>query len=65
MEHWAKGLFVGFLKDDLLAELQTRMSRGCRFLLFLKHKCLGLYGYNTVPREIIHYPGQGLKIQGD
>ena len=27
-------------KDGLLPESQTRMSRGCRFLLFLKHRCL-------------------------
>ena len=32
MEHWAKRLFVGFLKDSLLVELQARMSSGCRFL---------------------------------
>ena len=30
----------GFWKDGLLAESQARMSRGCRFLLFCKHKCL-------------------------
>ncbi len=34
MERWAKRLFVGFWKDGLLAELQAKMSRGCRFLLF-------------------------------
>ena len=37
MEHWAKGLFVRIQKDGLLAELQTRMSRSRRFLLFLPH----------------------------
>ncbi len=37
MERWAKRLFVGFWKDGLLAELQARMSRSCRFLLFLPH----------------------------
>ena len=35
MEHWSKRLFVGFLKDGLLAELQTRMSRSRRFCCFL------------------------------
>ncbi len=29
-----------FWKDGLLAELQARLSRERRFLLFLKHKCL-------------------------
>ncbi len=33
-------LMHGFWKDGLLAELRARMSIGCRFLLFLKHKCL-------------------------
>ena len=27
-------------KDDLLAKLLARMSRGRRFLLFLNHRCL-------------------------
>ncbi len=31
LEHWAKGLFVGFSRDRFLAESQARMSRGCRF----------------------------------
>ena len=30
-------MFVGFWKDGLLAEIQARMSRSCRFLLFLHH----------------------------
>ena len=34
---WAKRLFVGFEKDGLLAELQARMSRSCRFCCFLPH----------------------------
>ncbi len=37
MEHWAKGLFVRFWIEGLLAELQARMSRDCRFLLFWHH----------------------------
>ncbi len=37
MEHWAKGLFVWFWIEGLLAELQVRMSRDCRFLLFWHH----------------------------
>ncbi len=37
MERWAKRLFVGFWKDGLSAELQAKMSRGCRFLLFWHH----------------------------
>ncbi len=37
MEHWAKGFFVGFWLEGLLAELQARMSRDCRFLLFWHH----------------------------
>ena len=37
IEHWAKRLFVGFQKYGLLAELQARMSRDCRFSLFLHH----------------------------
>ena len=36
MEHWAKRVFVGFQKCDILASLQARMSRD-RFLLFLHH----------------------------
>ena len=34
----AKRLFVVFWKDGLLAELQARMTRGCRLLLFLHNK---------------------------
>ncbi len=34
MEHWAKRLFDGFEKDGLLAELQARTSRSCRFCCF-------------------------------
>ncbi len=30
-------LVVGFEKDALLAELQARMSRSCRFCCFLPH----------------------------
>ncbi len=37
MERWAKRLFVGFEKDGLLAELQARTSRSCRFCCFLPH----------------------------
>ncbi len=37
MERWAKRLFVGFEKDGLLAELQARTSRICRFCCFLPH----------------------------
>ena len=37
MERLAKWLFVRFWKDCLLAELQAKMSRGCRFLLFWHH----------------------------
>ena len=33
-------LFVRFRTGGLLAELRARMSRGRRFLLFLKHTCL-------------------------
>ena len=34
----AKGLFVRFWKDGLLAELQARIcARSCYFLLFLPH----------------------------
>ncbi len=36
-EHLAKGVFVGFWKDGLLAKIQARTSRSCRFLLFLHH----------------------------
>ncbi len=38
-EHWAKWLFVRFWKDCLLAELQAKMPRGCRFSLFCHHSC--------------------------
>ncbi len=34
---WAKRLFDGFWIGGLLAELQARTSRSCRFLLFLPH----------------------------
>ncbi len=37
MEHWAKMLLVRFWKDCLLAELQAKTARGCRFLLFQHH----------------------------
>ncbi len=37
MEHWAKSLLVRFWKDCLLAELQAKTARGCRFLLFQHH----------------------------
>ncbi len=37
MERWAKRLFVGFWKDGLSTELQAKMSRGCKFLLFWHH----------------------------
>ncbi len=37
-ERWAKRPFSGFWKDGLLDELQVRMSRSCRILLFLPHK---------------------------
>ena len=30
-------IFVGFWKDCLLAELQAKMSKDCRFLLFWHH----------------------------
>ncbi len=37
---WKKcsDIFVGFRKDGLLAELQTKTSRSCIFSLFLSHK---------------------------
>ncbi len=37
MEHWTKRLFVRFWKDGFSAEIQARMSRSSRFLLFLHH----------------------------
>ena len=37
MEHWLKRLFVRFLKDGLLAELEARVPRSCRVLLFWHH----------------------------
>ena len=36
-QNLTKRLFVGFWKDCLLAELQARMSKSRRFLLFLHH----------------------------
>ncbi len=36
-ERWAKRLFVRFEKDGLLAELQARTPRSCRFCCFLPH----------------------------
>ncbi len=37
MAPFGKCIFARFQKDGLLAELQARMSRGCRILLFLHH----------------------------
>ena len=37
MGHCAKRLFVGFRKYGFLAELQVRMSRDSRILLFSHH----------------------------
>ena len=46
VERWAKRLFVGFEKDGLLAELQARTSRSCRFCCFFKEI---YYGYTLIP----------------
>ncbi len=40
LDHCAERIFVGFWKAALLAELQAWTSRSCKFLLFLKHRCL-------------------------
>ncbi len=32
-----KWFFIGFRKDGLLTELQAKMSKGCRYLLFRHH----------------------------
>ena len=36
-QNLTKRPFCGFWKDGILAELQVKMSRSCRFLLFLPH----------------------------
>ncbi len=58
MEYWAKGFFVGFWKGGLFAELQARMSRGCRFLLFLKHKCLVTLNIQIKIRNLLSCNGE-------
>ena len=56
MEHWAKRPFVRFWKDGLLAELKARMCWGCRFLLFLKQRCLvTLIDYSAILKFLSWY----------
>ena len=57
----SKKPFSGFQKDGILAELQARVSRDCRFLVFYHHNYqLSLRVYDMITRtaEISSLPSK-------